>query len=123
MGRIRKRVAHARRARISPYTIKDARRYVFSTLACGFGCDKSREFMLLNNIIPPSRTSFYKIQKEMIDPVEEEARACCERAKKESPDNDTLLHDGAWCNKRNGMHMMLTYMITKTDNIVDYQIV
>ena len=123
MGRIRKRVAHARRARISPYTIKDARRYVFSTLACGFGCDKSREFMLLNNIIPPSRTSFYKIQKEMIDLVEEEARACCERAKKESPDNDTLLHDGAWCNKRNGMHMMLTYMSAKTDKIVDYRIV
>ena len=114
MGRLTKRARQSRHARIKPHYISDAKRYVLATLACGFGCDKSREFMLLNNIIPPSRSEFYKLQK---------ARACCERAEKDSPFNDTLLHDGAWANKRNAMHMILTYMSKKTDKILDFKII
>ena len=72
MGRLKKRVKQSRRAKKVPFSIKDAKRYVFATLVCGFGCEKAKEFMLLNNIIPPSRNAFFKIQRELIEHVEAE---------------------------------------------------
>lgn len=123
MGRLKKRTIHCRKACNKPYEIKDAVRYVISSLLHGLGEQVSRTFLLENGILPPSRNIFYKVQKMIKPKIEKCARESCERARKAINFGDSLLHDGAWSNKRNAPHMILTYMSKETKKILDFSII
>ena len=124
MGRVKKRVLQCRTCKKKkPTKIADDVRYVISSLIHGLGEQVSREFCLENGILPPSKKTFYKIQRQIKPVIEARARASCAKAISELEFGDMLLHDGAWANKRNAPHMILTYMTKDTKKIVDYAVV
>ena len=123
MVRLKKRTVQSQNARLKAQTIKDPVRFVVSALVNGLGLQQSSEFLLENGIIPPSKKDCYKIQKLLLPKIEACARESCKKACQEMEFGDSLLHDGAWSNKRNAPHMILTYISAMTHKILDYAII
>ena len=105
-------------------TIKlDSKRFVLSVLCCGLNPARSMALFCMNNIMPPSATTFYRIQKDLKDPIyallQKNLIYYCSLL----PSEVIISFDGAWSHKRNAKQCIVTFFEHSLHKIVDFQIV
>lgn len=99
--------------------------FVLSTIVTGLSYTKLSLNYILNNIIPPSSSAFYKAQKKVVQVIVDFARESCAHAREHMLKNTIVAVDGAWDHIRNGSHCLIQWTsINKTyKKVLDYEIV
>ena len=109
--------------RENPDVVLNYKRFVFSVLCTGSNPIQSMTMMLINNILPPSTTTFYRIQKELKQPIIDIVIQNMKFYKERLPDHTILSFDGAWAHKRNAKQCCVSLYAQNIKKIVDLEIV
>ena len=94
--------------------INNAKRFVFSAIVFGKDFSRSFGFCLLNNIIPPSESTFYKAQKEVVGVLLNLAQESANENLRELDNNAVLAMDGSWGTKYNLRTFILDFIDVST---------
>ena len=101
----------------------DYRRFCISVLCIGLNPMHGILFMLLNDINPPSPSSFYRIQRTFIPLLYELVMERIMYWRSQMEDSSTLCFDGAWSHPRNARQCFVTAIDSNTRKLVDFELV
>ena len=126
MSRPSRRKAHLSRARelkIQPQIkVAEPVNYVFACIASGVSAMNSFIFMLLNNIMIPSATAFYRAQKRVCSIIYQLALDVVNGARTNMKNNTCISFDGSWSHRRNAMFCIVDFIDQTQKKIVDFSI-
>lgn len=124
MPRPSKRNAHLKRSREiklqTEHKIDDCTSFVFSTIASGISATCSFIFMLLNNIMIPSASAFYRAQKTVCNTLYTFAKEVASKARSQMKNNTCISFDGSWSHRRNGQFCVVDFVDQTQKKIVDF---
>ena len=99
------------------------RRFAISVLCCGLNPLQGIVFMLMNDVNPPSPSTFYRIQRTFINPLYELAWERILFWRNQMKDQSNLSFDGMWSHTRNAKQCIVTAVENTNQKLVDFQIV
>ncbi|OHT16419.1 hypothetical protein TRFO_02672 [Tritrichomonas foetus] len=123
----KKQLVHLKEARnfrypSSPYRILDCKRFVFSVIVEGQSYSTTSHIFLWNNLIPPSKSTFYNIQKEISDIIVEYAVFSCAKWKNDKSRSKYISFDGSWSHRRNANQCVVAIIDPVIRKILDFVI-
>jgi hypothetical protein len=102
--------------------IRDAKRFAFSILVSGTSYPQTEYIFLWNDIIPPSKSSFYRAQQELFEVVKAKCLIECANRREEVLPGSIFALDGLWIHRRGVTECIVVFIDCQTKKIVDFEI-
>ena len=102
------------------FAILNARRFIFSIIVCGLSISQVREFVLFNDILPPSEATLYRHQPRVTQAIIDYAIKSCERNLERMEDNTVVAFDGSWSHRRNAGFCFVSMIDTTRKKVIDF---
>ena len=96
----------------------NALRFVFSVIVEGSSFAQASRLMAWNDILPPSKATFYRVQKHVNTVIEEMAHASCQRYSFKMKPGAIIAYDGSWSHKRNAAHCVTDFVDLASNKII-----
>lgn len=97
--------------------------YVFSVVATGLSYAKVSLAFLLCNVVVPSQSLFYRLQKKLLPVFKTFAVKSMEEHRRMMSPTTTICVDGAWDHKRNGSNCTVFFIDGERDKIIHSELV
>jgi hypothetical protein len=103
-------------------TIEDARRVAFSILVNGADSAETASLFLWNDIILPSKSTFYRAQGTLLLPITDQCLLNCQRFGEEMLPGSIVAFDGSWSHPPGAKECIVVFVDCRTKKIVDFEI-
>jgi hypothetical protein len=101
----------------------NARIFAFSVLTSGTSFQKVSDLFLFHNIVLPSRSRLYAVQKEFFGPIRDYCLAQCQYWRSQMADGAVVAFDGSWSHRRCAKECIVILIDCGQKRIVDFEIV
>lgn len=102
--------------------LDDALRFAFSIIVNGANFKTIQQVLLWNDIVPPSKTTFYRAQGELFPILSESCRSECAKWRAEMSSGTIISFDGSWSHRRNAKECVVVVIDCLSKKVVDYEI-
>lgn len=98
----------------------DCQKICFSILVQGDSYNNVYEIFLWSDISVPSESTFYRVQKEILDIITDMARESCAKYRSLMTPGSTITMDGSWVHRRNSNQCVIDFIDSTQKKIVDF---
>lgn len=106
-----------------PKSLIDVIQFAFPVIITGSTFSEAESLFLWNNIIPPSESTFYRVQKKITEAIVEMAKESCLKWKLSLRRNTCISFDGSWSHRRNALYCLEDFIDVKRNKVIDFEVV